>query len=208
MTDWQRMIEDLKADLARRRLLEEVAPGLLATLAMLTRRGVSTVVLYRLSRYCVMHRMGFLARLLAIVEYFYTKNEISPLAEIGPGLVIGGAGGVGITRVTVAGCNCTFLGCNSITLGAMEGFDVARDRIVIGDHCVIGPRVRVMRPLELANGTQLKSNSIVLSSTTVPGTTLSGVPARRREVVPYDDLIRWNPLRGGFIAEPSLRQST
>jgi serine acetyltransferase len=197
---WKQTLRELRADLARRRLIDGVGSGPLATLALLFKRGVVAVVLYRLSRYCLHRRLAVVCRLLTLVEFLYTKDEISPHAAIGPGLVLGDGGGIGITRVTVAGRNCTFLGCNSITLGAMEDFDVERDRIVIGDHCVFGPRARVMRPLSLANGTQVKANSIVLSSTQSPGMTLSGIPARRRASVAYEDVVRWNPLRGGFLA--------
>jgi serine acetyltransferase len=199
MVTFKQTIDHLKADFHRRQTLEGNPAGPLGLLSVLLKRGMIAVILYRLSRYCVLNRLKVLARLLAVVEYFYTKNEISPIADLGPGLVLADSGAIGITQVTVAGKNCTFLGCNSITLGAMEDFDVNRDRIVLGDHCVIGIRARIMRPVHIANGTQVKSNSVVLLPVEKVGSTVFGVPAKRRSIDNYEDIVRWNPLRSGFI---------
>lgn len=201
MVTLKQTFSDLKADFNRRRLLEGKPRGIYAAFTVLLKRGMVAVILYRISRYCVHHRMAWLHRILTMIEFVYTKNEISPLAQVGPGLVVGDGGGVGITQVTIAGKNCTFLGCNSITLGAMEAFDVNTHRIVIGDNCVIGSGVRIMRPISIADGTQIKPNSVVMLAVEKVGSTISGIPAKRRNIDSYDEIIKWNPLYGGYIAE-------
>lgn len=192
-------IQNLKADIRRRKVLESKNQGFFSTVSILLKGGVVSVILYRISRYLIHTRFSFLYRLLILLEHFYTKNEISPVADLGPGLVIADCGGVGITRVTIAGKNCTFLGANSITLGAMEGFDLEKDHIVIGNDCVIGSRVRIIRPVQIADATQIKNNSVVMFSVDKPGSVISGFPAKRRSVENPDSVLSWNPLLGGAI---------
>lgn len=199
MVTFKQTITNLKADFARRILLEGNWTGILGVLAVLFKRGMVTVIVYRLSRYCIYNRLGIISRLLVIVDYLYTKNEISPIADLGPGLVLADSSGIGIGSVTIVGKNCTIFGCTTTTLGVMETYDVCKDRIVLGDHCVIGTRVRIMRPLLLANGTQILANSVVLLSVEKEGCTISGVPAKRRAIDSYEDIVTWNPLHGGFI---------
>lgn len=192
-------IQNLKADIRRRKVLEGKSQGFFSTVSILFKGGVVSVILYRISRYLIHTRFSFLYRLLILLEHFYTKNEISPVADLGPGLVIADCGGVGITRVTIAGKNCTFLGANSITLGAMEGFDLEKDHIVIGNDCVIGSRVRIIRPVQIADATQIKNNSVVMFSVDKPGSVISGFPAKRRSTENPDSVLSSNPLFGGAI---------
>ena len=192
---------DFREDLARRRTLEGWPPGAFPTLKLFSKAGVLVVMLYRLSRWASQNRLRVLVRPLAAVNYFLTRCEISAHADLGPGLVVADCGLVGITGVIVAGRNCTFLGRNTLTLGAMEGFDLAHERIRLGDHCVLGPGARVMRPVTLAAATQVKANSVVLTSMERTGSTVAGVPAKRRALDDYHQIIRWNPLYGGFLPE-------
>lgn len=192
-------IQNLKADIRRRKVLEGKSQGIFSTFSILLKGGVVSVILYRISRYLVYTRLSFLYKILILLEHFYTKNEISPIADLGPGLVVADCGGIGITRVTIAGKNCTFLGANSITLGAMEGFDLEKDHIVIGNDCVIGSRVRIIRPVQIADATQIKNNSVVMFSVDKPGSVISGFPAKRRSVESVDGVLSWNPLFGGAI---------
>jgi serine acetyltransferase len=204
MVTFKQTLADLSADFRRRRQLEGKSAGLLSALSIMIKPGMVTVFLYRLSRFCFHHHLRVLCKLFVLIDQFYTKNEISPVAQIGPGLVIADAGGVGITQVTIAGSNCTFLGCNSITLGALEGFDVNQQHIVLGNHCVVGTRVRIMRPVNLADGTQIKANSVVMFSVEKVGCVISGLPAKRRSIEDYEKVTQWNPLLGGFLGEGTL----
>lgn len=199
MITFQQTVNNLRQDLARRVVLEDSPITLFGLLPVILKKGVVTVIIYRLSHYSVSRGWKLAAKLLTLLEHFYTRNEISPHAVLGAGLVIADAGAIGITQVTIAGTNCTFLGRNSLTLGAMEDFDVERDRIVLGNHCVVGTGVRIMRPVSLPDGTQVKPNSVVIAASDKPGSILSGIPAKRRGAASYDEIVKWNPLYGGFI---------
>ncbi len=199
MVTFKQTLEYLAADIRRRKQLERKPAGLISTLSIIFKCGVVSVILYRFSHYLVHTRFSFLHRILAIIDQVYSKSEVSAHAKAGPGLVLGDGGGIGLTQVAIVGKNCTFLGCNSITLGAMEDFDVNQHHILIGDHCVIGTYVRIMRPVEIAAGTQIKNNSVVMFSADKVGSVLSGIPAKRRSVENYENVIQWNPLKGGYI---------
>lgn len=201
MVTFKQSMNNLAADIRRRKVLEGKGDGAFATLSILFKPGVVAVILYRVSRYLIHTRFKFLCKVIGYIEYFYTRSEISPFADLGPGLVLADCGAIGITRVTITGENCTFLGANSITLGAIEGFNVETDRIEIGDQCVIGLRARIMRPVKIADGTQIKNNSIVMFSIDKVGSVVSGFPAKRRSVESLEKVLDWNPLIGGPIKE-------
>lgn len=187
----------LKADFNRRAVLKRKHG--LARFLMLFEKGMVGVVCYRISRYFALNHMGLLYRLVALLEHFYVRNEISPIAEIGPGLVLGDAGPVGIPSQTVVGKNCTFMGTNTLTLGAMEGIDLAVDKIVMGDYCVLGFGARVMRPITLADGTQLMDNSVAMFTARKSACLFAGVPAKRAKQGEYEDVVNWNPLLSGNV---------
>jgi serine acetyltransferase len=136
--------------------------------------------------------------LFFLLNSLYTRNILSPEAEIGPGLVFGLEAGVGLTKNIVAGENCTFHGCSVVTL-AFDGIDIDKEKVIFGDYCVIGSRSKIMRPIKLADGTQITENSVVFRSTENPGTLLSGFPARKRASVELEQVKSWNPLYGGLL---------
>jgi len=154
------------------------------------------VICYRLSHYLAQTKLSPLCRILLFIEHAYTRNEISPYAYIGPGLVLGDIGAIGVTYGTEIGKNCTLLGFNTFALNAIKGIDFTVDKIVMGDHCVLGIRAKIMRAITIADGAQIKENSVVMFSVNKKGTTLAGVPAKRSRVDVYEDIIQWNPYNG------------
>jgi serine acetyltransferase len=159
------------------------------------------VICYRLSHYLVSTRLSFICRLLHVITFFYSRIEIDPYATIGPGLVLGDIGGIGIPGKSIIGKNCTFLGFNTLTLNKISGVDFHVAQIVLGDHCVLGVRAKIMRPITIADGAQIKDSSLVMFSVANVGTTLSGIPAKKRRIDSYEDIIKWNPLMGGLISK-------
>lgn len=193
-------LSNIKQDFQRRVLLER-CEGLLHKLVLLIKPGMVGVVCYRFSHYLVQGNLRFLCRILLFIEHVYCRNEISPYAQIGAGLVLGDIGAIGMTREVVVGDNCTFQGFNTLTLNGIAGVDFTVDKIVIGDYCLLGTRAKIMRPITIANGAQVTNNSVVMFSATKVGTTLSGVPAKRCRIDDYDSIKNWNPLMGGFLKQ-------
>jgi serine O-acetyltransferase len=131
-----------------------------------------------------------------MIGTYATKSELHAGAVIGPGLVVSDLGGIGIPDFAIIGSNCTFLGPALLTLGGMENIDLAHDRIRLGSGCIIGQGARLLGPIELGDGAQIKPNAVVITSFAKPGQIIAGIPARRRGTVPPDLVLNWNPLRG------------
>lgn len=189
--------DDIRADYLRRLQLENDC-RVFGRLCLFFRRGMVTVIIYRVSRYFMLNNLSFLAFILVGVNKVYTKNFISPLAKIGSGFVVADNGGVGLTHVLVAGKNCTFLGCSAVTLGAFPSHDYPGKYVVMGDHCVLGVKAKLIRPIQLASGTQVQANSIVLRCQQVVGAVLVGIPAKKQSIQPYEEVKEWNSLYGGY----------
>lgn len=198
---WQETYQNIKLDIKRRLVLEALTKSFLNAFAMLTKPGVIIVLCYRVSRFCYYNSLKPLCKLFSLTTQMINTSEISPLAEIAGGLVCADAGAVGIPAMTKIGKNCTFMGLNSITLGAMQHAPGPEDQIVIGDYCVFGTFSRVMRPVTLAHGTQVKPCSVVISSVKKQGQSVTGVPARRKQQKEYESIRHWNPLRGCQLVE-------
>lgn len=198
MTTFRTTIQNIRYDFQRRVQLEG-QHCFLDKLALLVKPGMVGVFCYRISHYLAQGKLRYLCRLFLFVEHVYSRNEISPYATIGPGLVLGDIGAIGVVSQVDIGKNCTFLGFNTLSMNQVSGVDFTVDKIVIGDHCVLGCRAKVMRPTTIADGAQIKDNSVVMFPLNKIGATLAGVPAKRRRVDDYEDVVRWNPLRGGFL---------
>jgi serine acetyltransferase len=186
-----------KADLLRRIWLENKQVTFWQVFRMLFKRGVVLVLIYRLKRYFYLKNskpFKLLIWLLRIPEYQYCHSEIEPEANIAEGLVLSDFGGIGISSCNIIGKNCTFIGRGTPTLGAMEDVNHLEDKIRIGDHCIIGPNVRIVNPVSIANGTQIKANSVVMSSVTNAGSIISGFPAKEIATVPMESLVNWSPI--------------
>ena len=185
-----------RMDLDRRLQLEGRQPGFFARLSLLVHRHGMGVFLFRVLDYVGGRGWRLLSKLGHLALFFLGRVEIHPGARIGPGLVLPAVGGVGLPSFCTIGRNCTFEGPVLLTIGGMEGMDLSRDRIVLGDDCVIGSYVRIIGAVNLGNGTQIKARSVVMTSFPKDGYLLSGAPARRRAVVPLERLRHWSPLTG------------
>jgi serine O-acetyltransferase len=162
----------------------------------LTKPGVLAVVLYRLNSY--FHGIGlrWLVRIVDFGIFYFGHAEVHVGSVIKEGLVLPDRGGVGIPAFAIIGKNCTFLGPALLTVGGMEGIDLANDKIIMGDYCIVGHGARIIGAIHLGNATQIKPNSVVMTSFPKAGYVLSGIPARRRQVIPENTVRDWNPLVG------------
>lgn len=183
-------------DLDRRLQLEGRPSGLRARLSLLLHRHGMGVFLYRLLDYASGRGWRLITKIGHLALYFLGRVEIHPGARIGPGLVLPAVGGVGLPSFCTIGRNCTFEGPVLLTIGGMEGMDLSRDRIVLGDDCVIGSYVRIIGAVNLGHGTQVKARSVVMTSFPKEGYLISGAPARRRAVLPLSRIRGWSPLTG------------
>jgi len=194
-------LKTVRMDLDRRLALEGRRPNALRYLGLMFRRGGMAVTLFRLLDWTHERKFRLVSKLGHLALFYLTRTEIHSGARIGPGLVLPDIGGVGLPAFCDIGRNCTFTGPALLTLGGMEGVNLSADRIVLGDDCVIGSYVRIIGAVTLGNGTQVKPSSVVMTSFPKEGYLVSGIPARRRVVLPIERIRRWSPLRAEFTQE-------
>lgn len=194
MITFTQTLKLLSADFKRRLTLEEKNVNAWSMFLIMFKPGMVSTLCYRLSRYCFYRHLTIMCKIFALIDQFINTNEISPQTDIGPGLVLSDAGGIGITHLCRIGKNCTFMGYTSITLGALDHQPTEHDLIIIGDHCIFGANTRIMRPVKLANGTQVKPCSVIITSVKKEGQTVSGIPAKRKRNDDYEQVKQWNPL--------------
>lgn len=197
----------LRMDVQRRLLLQGRCPGMWSYLHAVLHRGGMAVLLFRLLDYAHSRGWRLTVKLGHMALYYWARTEIHPGARIGPGLVLPDIGGVGLPAFCDIGCNCTFIGPALLTIGGMEGVDLGKDRIVIGDNCVIGSNVRIIGAVTLGHGTQVKASSVVMTSFPKEGYLLSGIPARRRAVLPLERILGWNPLQSAPLRPAGIPSS-
>jgi len=133
------------------------------------------VSLYRFSRWCAKRRLKGLGRIAWNVNVSLNGIEISPDAELGPGLVLQHTLGTVVGKGVKAGRNLTLY--QNVTLGAKGD---PRDRgnyPVIGDNVTVFPGAVVVGPIRIGNDVQIGANSVVIHD--VPdGAVVAGAPAR------------------------------
>jgi serine O-acetyltransferase len=170
------MFDTVRADLNRARHLNGLAPGwvnLWVKTAMHV--GVMAVLTYRLGSWARRVRIPILRQVLLIlmvivrrVMCIVTGVEISPRAEIGPGLVVHTAYGVfiGDTRI---GRNCL----------VQHGVVISQGVRSIGDNVYFGPGAKVIGRAAIGNNVRVVANSVVMTDVG-DNLTVVGVPARIR----------------------------
>src|SRR5262245_8709058 len=137
--------------------------------------GAVAVLTYRLGAWTRRVRIPILrqALLLAVMVlrrlvYIGTGVEISPRAEIGPGLVVHTTHGVFIAETRI-GRNCVVQHGVAITHGVRS----------VGDNVYFGPGAKVIGRAAIGSNVRVVANSVVMTDV-ADNLTVVGVPARNR----------------------------
>lgn len=175
--------------------------GLLTKLAtVLAHPGFHSVLLYRVSRWCHLHRMRALSILINYVCSMLTGAQISHAAEIGKGLVIYHPHGIVVGRTAVLGEFCVLVHGNVIGQRLGGG-----DRPLIGDRFYAATGAKVLGRIDIGNDVRVGANAVVLDS--LPdGVTVAGNPARivRVSAAANDAMLRQPPQREDAAVLPRV----
>jgi len=172
------LISLLRADLARQ--MTPADSGFPVPLRMvllhLFHNRFLPLVIVRLSRAAMLHRIPILPQLCTYLNIVLFGLEVSPRCEIGPGLFLPHTSGtvIGAWRI---GSNVTIF--QNVTLGAKEvdmGFDTSL-RPEIGDQVTIGAGAKLLGGIHIGNHATIGANAVVLASVDT-GDTVVGIPAR------------------------------
>ena len=185
------MFDNVRADLEHARIINGLPPGWVSLWVKTPLHpGVVAVLTYRLAASARRLRIPILRQavlLLVIIArriiYIVTGVEISPRAEIGPGLVVHTTHGVFIAETRI-GCNCVVQHGVAITHGVRS----------VGDNVYFGPGAKVIGRAAIGNNVRVVANSVVMTDVG-DNLTVVGVPAR----------IRWR--NRSKLADPPLTTS-
>jgi serine O-acetyltransferase len=170
------MLDNVRADLAHARVINGLPAGWLSLWVKTPLHpGVIAVLTYRFSSWARRVRIPFVRQILLILSLVQRRTvevvtgvEISPRAEIGPGLVVHTTHGVFIAETRI-GRNCVVQHGVAITNGVRS----------VGDNVYFGPGAKVIGRAAVGNNVRVVANSVVM--TDVPDNlTVVGVPARIR----------------------------
>ncbi len=164
------MFEFVRADL--RRLTGEES-GLASKLGLFFfHPGLQAVLLYRLSRWLLLRRLGFVAVMTSYVNSVLTGAQISPRAIIGKGLRIYHPQGTVIGAGAAVGDHCT------LSHGNMIGtFSDDEERPTIGHNFSAATGAKILGKITVGHNVRVSPNSVVITS--LPNDVVAiGVPAR------------------------------
>ncbi len=170
------MFDNIRADLEHARVINGQPPGWLSLWVKTPLHpGAIAVMTYRLSAWTRRLRVPILGPVLRVavlilrrIVEVVTGVEISPRAEIGPGLVVHTTHGVFIAETRI-GCNCVVQHGVAITHGVRA----------VGDNVYFGPGAKVIGRAAIGNNVRVVANSVVMTDV-ADDLTVIGVPARIR----------------------------
>jgi serine O-acetyltransferase len=187
------MFDNVRADLEYARRVNGLPPGRVSLwLKTPLHLGTIAVLTYRLSawvRRChvpvLRQALLVLTTILRRLVELVTGVQISPRADIGPGLVVHTTHGVFIAETRI-GRNCVVQHGVAITHGVRS----------VGDNVYFGPGAKVIGRAAVGSNVRVVANSVVMTDV-ADNLTVVGVPAR----------IRWrnrpSPATAPVVAAPA-----
>ena len=169
----------LTADLLRARALlhgvEVGESGLRLWLGLFSPRFLP-VLLCRLAHFFYCLKLGLLAKVISLLNFFLFGIEIAVRCPIGKGLFLPHTQGTVIGAWSI-GENVTIF--QGVTLGAREvDFSYHESsRPTVGDNVTIGSGAKILGGLTLGSGSRVGANAVVLNDIG-PGFLAVGVPAK------------------------------
>jgi serine O-acetyltransferase len=170
------MFDNVRSDLEHARIINGLPPGWFSLWVKTPLHpGVIAVLTYRLASWTRRVRIPILRQALLLFAmvlrrfiYITTGVEISPRAEIGPGLVVHTTHGVFIAETRI-GRNCVVQHGVAITHGVRS----------VGDNVYFGPGAKVIGRAAIGSNVRVVANSVVMTDV-ADNLTVVGVPARIR----------------------------
>jgi serine O-acetyltransferase len=170
------MFDNVRADLEHARRVNGLPPGRVSLwLKTPLQLGTIAVLTFRLSAWVRRCHVPVLRQVLLVVTTILrrliemlTGVQISPRADIGPGLVVHTTHGVFIAETRI-GRNCVVQHGVAITHGVRS----------VGDDVYFGPGAKVIGRAAVGSNVRVVANSVVMTDV-ADNLTVVGVPARIR----------------------------
>lgn len=142
------------------------------------------VLLCRLAHWFYRLKLGPVAKLVSLLNFFLFGIEVAVRCPIGKGLFLPHTQGTVVGAWSI-GENATIF--QGVTLGAREvDFSYQESsRPTVGDGVTIGSGAKVLGGLTLGSGSRIGANAVVLSDV-APGFVAVGIPAKTVDKKPVD----------------------
>ena len=170
------MLDNVRADLEHARVVNGLPPGWVSLWVKTPLHpGAVAVMTYRFGSWAGRVRVPVVRQLMLVIALIVrravelvTGVEISPRAQIGPGLVVHTTHGVFIAETRI-GRNCVVQHGVAITHGVRS----------VGDNVYFGPGAKVIGRAAVGDNVRVVANSVVMTDV-ADNLTVIGVPARIR----------------------------
>jgi serine O-acetyltransferase len=135
----------------------------------------------RLLEYRINCKNGRFSKLFNLwIRYRFQKQSLKLGFSISPntcgmGLELGHYGDIVINGKARIGKNCTIAGAGVLIGGNLKNPSAP----IIGDNCYIGPGVKIIGAIYIAEGVTVAANYVVIYDVTEPYVTVGGMPAQR-----------------------------
>ncbi|NLH17141.1 MAG: hypothetical protein GX455_11225 [Phycisphaerae bacterium] len=134
--------------------------------------GFRAVVLYRMGRWCRIHKMGIVAAILERFMHHFCHCWISTLVDISSGFMIAHVCGIIVDGASGPIGNNFSLRQN-VTIGGNYGKNKnGRVQPLIGDNVSIGPGAAILGPITIGSNTIIGANAVV--TTDIPENSVVG----------------------------------
>ena len=152
------MLANLRQDAARLQNVGRLTYPWNVLEALLFDNGFQAVIVYRLARWFKARRVPFLGPAIARFGTFLTGVEISPSAEIGPGLRISHGVGIVIGGYARIGTGAMLL--HQVTLGSPSEGRIG-EMPTLGDNVFVGAGAKLIGRIEIGDGVLIGPNCVV-----------------------------------------------
>lgn len=135
---------------------------------------LNAIFFYRISRWCYLHHIPFLPKLITLIIFLIYNSKVPYQAEIGKGTLLGyGSIGVVIHSKAQIGCYCSI--GQQVTIGG--GNSRYPGLPVIGNHVRIHKGAIVFGGITIGDNVEIGANAVV--NKPIPDNAIvAGVPAK------------------------------
>lgn len=152
------MFDNLRADTRKLRLIKKKAFPWYVIESLLFENGYQAVFLYRIASWFKRHRIPFFGPLTARLSLLLSGVDISPGAEIGPGLMIVHGVGLVIGDQTRIGADAMLL--HQVTIGASK-YERRSQMPRLGNNVFVAAGARLIGGIRIGDNVFIGANTVV-----------------------------------------------
>lgn len=152
------LLANLREDTRKLRLVKTKTFPWYVIESLLFENGYQAVVLYRLASWFKRHGIPFFGPLVARLSLFLNGVDISPAAEIGPGLMIMHGVGLVVGNAARIGSNALLL--HQVTIGA-PAYERRSHMPKIGDDVFLAAGARLIGDIDVGDNVFIGANVVV-----------------------------------------------